>query len=93
MEQDFVCPVMKAKEEEEIVKEVPVATTETSYTPDEGTFQIGNFKVTGLRTFIVVFLIIGTYCYLALQSGSTDTMKDLALMACGFIFGAKTIKR
>jgi hypothetical protein len=90
MAQDVVCPVLKAKDEEE-EEEKPV--TETSYTPDEGVLQIGNFKMSGARTFSIVLLIMITYCYLVIQTGTPDALRDLAFMACGYIFGIKTIKR
>lgn len=88
MGQPVNCPLMK--EEEEVKTET---TTETTYTADEGVLQIGNFKMTGFRTYSVVLLIMATYCYLALRTGTIDAMKDLALMAAGFIFGLKSIKR
>jgi hypothetical protein len=90
MAQDFVCPMLKAEEEEE---EKTNTTTETSYTPDEGVLQIGDFKMSGARTFSIVLLIMLTYCYLVIQTGTPDALRDLAFMACGYIFGIKTIKR
>lgn len=92
MAQDIVCPVLKAKDEEG-EEEQPQPVTETSFTPDEGVLQIGNFKMSGARTFSIVLLIMLTYCYLVIQSGSPDALRDLAFMACGYIFGIKTIKR
>lgn len=91
MGQDIVCPVLKAdggEKEEEKTSEVV-----TEFTPDEGVLQIGSFKMTGFRTYSVVLLIMATYCYLALKTNTVDAMKDLALMAAGFIFGLKSIKR
>ena len=60
---------------------------------EEGFIQIKNTRIYGLRTYSIILLIVVVYSYLCIQSADTLGMKDLALMACGFLFGIKSIKR
>ena len=60
---------------------------------DEGFIQIKNTRIYGLRTYSIILIIVLVYAYLCIKSGDALGMKDLALMACGFLFGVKSIKR
>ncbi len=60
---------------------------------DEGYFQFKNIRIYGLRTFLIILIIVVCYAALCWKNNDTLGMKDLALMACGFLFGTKAIKR
>lgn len=58
--------------------------------------RIGSFVISGIRTFSIIFLIVATYCYLAIRNPEESTisgMRELVLMAVGFLFGAKIIRK
>lgn len=100
---DIVCPILKTKgkqkpAETEAISEEEVAD-ETEEAPpqpinyEEGFIQINGTKIYGLRTYSIILIIVLVYAYLCIRSGDSLGMKDLALMACGFLFGAKAIRR
>lgn len=60
---------------------------------EEGFIQIKNTRIYGLRTYSIVLIIVLVYAYLCIKTGDALGMKDLALMACGFLFGVKSLKR
>jgi hypothetical protein len=47
----------------------------------------------GFRTYSIILLIMVVFSYLVIRYGDVADMKDLALMACGFLFGAKVASR
>ena len=57
--------------------------------------RIGSFTISGVRTFIIILLIVATYCYLAIRNPEVEQsgMRELALMAVGFLFGAKIVRK
>lgn len=56
---------------------------------EESDIVIGNFKISGIRTYSVIMVIILAYVYLCIRSGDPDSLAEFALMAAGFAFGAK----
>jgi hypothetical protein len=71
------------------------AVTDNSYQSggfDEGFIQIKNTRIYGMRTYSIILVIVLVYSYLCIKAGDALGMKDLALMACGFLFGTKTFK-
>jgi hypothetical protein len=106
---DIVCPILKTSGNsapvvatpstvDGVVADVtgPEAITDSSVQSggfDEGFIQIKNTKIYGLRTYSIILIIVLVYSYLCIRAGDTLGMKDLALMACGFLFGTKAIKR
>lgn len=74
----------------------PEAVTDTSIQTggfEEGFIQIKNTRIYGLRTYSIILIIVGVYAYLCIKTGDALGMKDLALMACGFLFGIKSLGR
>jgi hypothetical protein len=60
----------------------------------EGAIQIGGLKISGIRTYSIVLLIMLSYCYATVKSiEGIDGLENLALMAAGFIFGAKVLSK
>jgi hypothetical protein len=62
----------------------------------DGDIRVGNFTISGVRTYSIILLIMATYCYLALKQGSEAAitgLRDLALMAAGFLFGYKALNK
>lgn len=62
----------------------------------EADIKIGNFVVSGVRTFSIILLLVATYCYLALKVTTPETlsgMRELVFMAVGFLFGAKITRK
>jgi len=62
----------------------------------DGDIRVGGFTISGVRTYSIILLIMVTYCYLAIKQGSEAAitgLRDLALMAAGFLFGAKVLNR
>jgi hypothetical protein len=74
----------------------PADTTRADPFPDAD-IRVGNFVISGVRTYSVILLIMVTYCYLAIKAtdsaAAIEGLRDLALMAAGFIFGAKVVSR
>lgn len=86
MGQDVICPVLTAKAEDEAkAAEAPPLA--------EGSMTIGSTTISGFRTYSIIFMVMAVYCYLALKGGSLEPMQDLAFMICGYLFGAKVVKR
>lgn len=80
------CPLTAAKAAE--VEPEPEPVTQCM---DEGTIDINGYKISGIRTYSIILLIVLAYAYLAIRYQDVVGMKDLALMACGFLFGLKTV--
>lgn len=62
----------------------------------EADIRIGNFVISGVRTFSIILLLVATYCYLALKQPGLEglsSLHELVLMAVGFLFGAKVLTK
>jgi hypothetical protein len=62
----------------------------------EGAIQIGGLKISGLRTYSIVLIIMVSYCIATLfgtKGMDISGLENLALMAAGFIFGAKVLSK
>lgn len=73
--------------------EAIVDTTTQTGGFEEGFIQIKNTRIYGLRTYSIILIIIAVYAYLCIKNNDALGMKDLALMACGFLFGVKSLGR
>jgi hypothetical protein len=81
--------------EDAVTKPEAVTSNETISSGgfDEGFIQIKNTRIYGLRTYSIILIITLVYSYLCIKCTAIDSMRDLAIMACGFLFGTKTIRR
>lgn len=93
---DIICPILKTSgncppgNDSESSDSAPADTVVGS---DEGYIQVKNTRVYGLRTYSIVLIIVLVYAYLCIKTGDALGMKDLALMACGFLFGVKSVRK
>lgn len=83
MAEDFVCPL---KAQVDVEEPQPVTVCD-----DELVIFGQTFK--GLRTYSIVLLLTIVFSYLAIKTNDIVSMKDLALMACSFMFGTKVAAR
>jgi hypothetical protein len=86
MNEEFKCPLVQQQEAEEPTPEptpIPVC--------DDSELVIMGRSFKGLRTFSIILLIMVVYSYLTIKNNDVMGMRDLALMACGFLFGVKTV--
>ena len=79
MAEDMVCPLKAQAQEEEAQPQPPC--------DDEMSLFGQTFR--GVRTYSIVLLIMIVFSYLAIKSGDVMNMKDLALIAAGYMFGSK----
>ena len=61
--------------------------------PCDDELVIVGYSFKGLRTYSIVLIIIVVFSYLAIKSGDVMNMKDLALIAAGYMFGSKVAAR
>jgi hypothetical protein len=87
MSEDFKCPLVQAQEER--VEAVPVPEP----VEDNAELVLFGKSFKGFRTYSIILLIMIVFSYLVIKNGDVTNMKDLALMACGFLFGAKVASR
>ncbi len=91
---DIICPFIKTADVAAVeASPIPVDVADSSGTVDDNSIQIGNTKISGIRTYSIILLIMVSFIYLCLKSGSIDPLTELAYMACGFLFGVKTTRR
>jgi hypothetical protein len=85
MAEDITCPLKAQAVGNEVPPQPPC--------DDEMSLFGQTFR--GVRTYSIVLLIMIVFSYLAVKSGDVMNMKDLALIACGYMFGSKvaTAKR
>lgn len=69
--------------------ESPLSAAKSS----EDGMTFGNTQINGFRTYSIIFMVMAVYCYLALKGGNVEPMQDLAFMICGYLFGAKVVRR
>lgn len=62
-------------------------------TMDEGAIDINGYKISGIRTYSIILLIILFYGFLAITQKDLQGMQNLALMAAGFLFGSKVVSK
>lgn len=82
--EEFVCPLQQPQAEQ--VQEAP-----TQACDDEMVLFGYSFK--GVRTYSIVLLIMLVYSILVLRIGSLNGIQELALLACGYMFGTKVANR
>jgi hypothetical protein len=85
--EDFVCP-LAAKE----VEPEPEPVVEPGKM-DDGDININGFKISGIRTYSIILLIVLMYGFLAIRSDDVQGMQNLALIAAGFLFGFKAMPK
>jgi hypothetical protein len=86
MAEEFICPhQIQAEESSSEPTVIPVC--------DDAEFIIAGRSFKGLRTFSIILLIMLVYSYLTVVNNDVMGMRDLALMACGFLFGVKTVAK
>ena len=81
------CPLAAAPVEEE----EPVVVEPGKM--DDGDININGYKISGIRTYSIILLIILIYGFLAIRSDDVQGMQNLALIAAGFLFGLKSIPK
>lgn len=86
MAEEFTCPLQTKNEE-------PVPEPEPIPVCDDSELIIAGYSFKGLRTFSIILLIMLVYSYLTVVNNDVMGMRDLALMACGFLFGVKTVAK
>ena len=82
MADEFVCPL----------KEEQPAEPQPAPQCDDQMVILG-YSFIGLRSYSIVLLIMIVFSYLAIKSGDVMNMKDLALIAAGYMFGSKVASR
>ncbi len=55
--------------------------------------QIGDKKICGIRSFILAFMIIATFCYTTIINNSIDQITSAAMLVIGFFFGMRINKQ
>ena len=60
---------------------------------NDGDININGFKITGLRTYSIILLIVLCYGFLAIRANDIQGMQNLAPIAAGFLFGFKGITK
>lgn len=60
---------------------------------NDGDININGYKISGVRTYSIILLIVLGYSYLAIRTNDIQGMQNLALIAAGFLFGYKGIMR
>jgi hypothetical protein len=85
MAEEFTCPLQKNEEPVPEPGPVPIY--------DDSELIIAGYSFKGLRTFSIILLIMLVYSYLTVVNNDVMGMRDLALMACGFLFGVKTVAK
>ena len=81
------CPLAVAAVEEEEPEPVIVGKM------DDGDININGYKISGIRTYSIILLIVLIYGFLAIRSDDVQGMQNLALIAAGFLFGLKSIPK
>ena len=87
MPEEFNCPLaVKAAEPEPEPEPEPCKM-------DDGDININGYKISGVRTYSIILLIIMIYGFLAIRANDIQGMQNLALIAAGFLFGYKGIAK
>ena len=60
---------------------------------DDGDININGYKISGIRTYSIILLIILIYGFLAIRADDVQGMQNLALIAAGFLFGLKSLPK
>jgi hypothetical protein len=82
------CPLLTAKAEEPVPEPEPEPSR-----MDDGDININGYKISGIRTYSIILLIILFYGFLAIRGNDIQGMQNLALIAAGFLFGIKGIAK
>lgn len=59
----------------------------------EGDININGYKISGMRTYSIILLIVLSYGYVAIRNNDIQGLQNLALIAAGFLFGFKGIAK